>query len=241
MSIHRFSYKTAQEAAAACARNILMRLEEALSGQATASLAISGGNSPKAVFQALAESHFNFSRVHLFWVDERCVAPNDAQSNFRMAEEFLIHPGHIPHRNVHRIHGERVPDDGATAYADDIRDFFRLGPGELPHFDVIHLGIGADGHTASLFPGEALIQDRTGIAAAVYVEKMAQYRVTLLPGVLLAAKHIVFFVSGGDKAGTLQAVLEGAYDPVKLPSQLPAHHGRHVTWFLDQEAGASLG
>ncbi|MBK5291842.1 MAG: 6-phosphogluconolactonase [Acidobacteriia bacterium] len=239
MSAHRYTYPDAQKAAQACARNIMVRLEEALSGQQYATLAISGGNSPKPIFHAMVEARLDWSRVHLFWVDERCVPPTDPQSNFRMAEEALIHPAHIPHRNIHRIQGELRPDDSAAHYAAGIRSFFGLAAGELPHFDIIHFGIGADGHTASLFPGEPLIEDRTGIAAAVYVEKMTQYRVTLLPGVLLAAKHNIVFVTGAEKAETIRAILEDAYNPQLYPAQITSHHGRAVTWFMD-DAAASL-
>ena len=240
MSAHRYTYPDAQKAAEACARNILIRLEEALSGHKYATLAISGGNSPKPIFKAMIEANFDWSQVHVFWVDERCVPPTDEQSNFRMAEEHLIHPAHIPHRNVHRIQGELRPDEAAEHYCRDIRSFFRLAEGELPHFDVVHRGIGTDGHTASLFPGEALIEDRAGIAAAVYVEKMAQNRVTLLPGVLLAAKHSVVFATGAEKAETIRNIIEGAYDPQVYPAQITSHHGRAVTWFMDEAAAALL-
>jgi 6-phosphogluconolactonase len=105
-----------------------------------------------------------------------------------------------------------------------------------PEFDVIHLGMGADGHTASLFPGEPLVEDRTGLTAAVYVEKMKQWRVTLLPAVLLAARHTVLLATGADKAATIRAVLEDGYEPSRLPMQVVAHHGRNVMWFLDRAA-----
>jgi len=240
VSIHRFVYPHPQKAAEACARHILMRLEEALSGQPWASLAISGGSSPKPIFEILAATRFAWDRVHLFWVDERAVPPNDPQSNYGMAENLFIKPAHIPHRNVHRIHGELRPDEAARQYSGEIRSVFELAPDQLPHFDVIHRGIGADGHTASLFPGEPLIEDRDGIAAAVYVEKMTQYRITLLPGVLLAAKHSVVFATGEDKAEVIHQILEGPYDPARLPAQIVSHHGRGLAWFLDQAAASRL-
>jgi len=240
MSVHRFVYPDPVKAAQACAKHILVRLEEALSGQPWASLAISGGSSPKPIFETLAATRFEWNRVQLFWVDERAVPPSDPQSNFGMAEKLLIQPAHIPHRNVHRIHGELRPDDGARQYCDEVRSVFRLERGELPHFDVIHRGIGNDGHTASLFPGEPLIEDREGIAAAVYVEKLAQYRITLLPGVLLAAKHSVVYAAGEDKAEMVRAILEDPYDPQRLPAQILSHHGRALAWFLDEPAASRL-
>ena len=144
---------------------------------------------------------------------------------------------------MHRVCGELTPASAAKRYVDEIRDFFGLEPGEMPHFDVVHRGMGPDAHTASLFPGEPLIDDREGIAAAVYVEKFHQWRVTLLPGALLAAKHTVFLVTGADKAEAVRAVFKEEYDPKKYPAQIASHHGRGVTWFLDEAAAqvARLG
>ncbi len=239
MSVHRHSYPTVEEAAEHCARHILALLDEALSGESCATFAISGGSSPRVLFPKLAASRFTWDRVHIFWLDERAVPPTDPQSNFGMAEQFLIGPAHIPRRNVHRIPAELRPEAAARRYEEDIRDFFGLSDGEMPHFDVIHRGMGADAHTASLFPGEPLIEDRDHIAAAIYVEKLSQWRVTLLPGVLLAARHTVMFVTGGDKAGAVRAVFHEEYDPKQYPAQISSHHGRKVTWFLD-DAAASL-
>ena len=116
----------------------------------------------------------------------------------------------------------------------------QLEDGALPHFDIVQQGMGPDAHTASLFPGEPLIDDREGIAAAVYAEKMPQWRITLLPGVLLAARHTVFLVSGEDKAEAVRAVFNDEYDPKRLPAQVVSHHGRGVIWFLDDAASISL-
>ncbi len=236
MSGHRYSYADSGQAAHACARHIRARLEEAMRGNAPATLAISGGSSPKILFGHLTSSAFPWERVELFWVDERCVPPGDPQSNFTMAEAALIVPSGIPRKNVHRIHGELRPEEAAARYTGEIRATLGIAPDELPHFDVVHLGMGPDGHTASLFPGEPLLDDHENIAAAVYVEKFSQWRVTLLPGALLAARHAVFFVGGSDKAATVRAVVDGEYEPSKYPAQIVARHGRAVTWFLDRPA-----
>jgi 6-phosphogluconolactonase len=111
-----------------------------------------------------------------------------------------------------------------------------LEDGEMPHFDVVHLGMGPDAHTASLFPGSPLIEDREHIAAAVFAPKLPNWRVTLLPGALLAAKHTVFLVAGEDKAEAVRAVFKDEYDPKKYPAQIASHHGRGVVWFLDAPA-----
>jgi 6-phosphogluconolactonase len=178
--------------------------------------------------------------VHIFFVDERCVPPTDIASNFKLADDFLLQPLHMPGRNVHRVMGELPPPAAAKRYAAEIREFFGLEPGEMPRFDIVHRGMGPDAHSASLFPGEPLIDDREGIAAAVYVEKFRQWRVTLLPGALLAAKHTVFVVAGDDKAEAVRAVFHEEYDPRKYPAQIATRQGRGVAWFLDEAAARLL-
>ncbi len=236
MSVRRFTAADAAGAAEACAHHVISVLDETLAGQEFATLAVSGGTSPRQLFQKLAATRFAWDRVHLFFVDERCVPPTDPASNFKLAEENLIRPAHIPLRHVHRIAGELLPKTAASRYVDDIREHFGLEDGELPHFDLVHRGMGPDAHTASLFPGDPLIEDRENIAAAVFVAKFNMWRVTLLPGVLLSARHTVFLVAGEDKADAVRAVFHEEYDPKKYPAQMASHHGRGVSWFLDESA-----
>jgi 6-phosphogluconolactonase len=236
MSVRRFTAPDAGGAAEACAHHIISVLDETIAGQEIATLAVSGGSTPRLLFQKLAATRFAWDRVHLFFVDERCVPPTDPASNYKLAEEFLIHPAHIPHRHVHRIAGELPPKTAAARYTADIREYFGVEEGEMPHFDLVHRGMGPDAHTASLFPGEPLIDDREGIAGAVFVEKFDMWRVTLLPGPLMAAKHTVFLVAGDDKAEAVRAVFHEEYDPKKYPAQMASHHGRGVSWFLDESA-----
>jgi 6-phosphogluconolactonase len=136
----------------------------------------------------------------------------------------------VPSRNVHRVPTELGPEAAARAYADEIRTFFD----GFPRFDVIHLGLGENAHTASLFPGDPLVDDREGIAAAARVDAEPPWRVTLLPGVLAAARQRVFFVTGAGKAEAVRAVLNGPYDPRRYPAQL----ARDAEWFLDRAAAA---
>ena len=159
--------RTPEEAADACAAYVLEALRDALRSQPRATIAISGGTTPRLLFSALAKAEFDWRNVHFFWVDERCVPPADDQSNFKLANETLLIPARIPQPNVHRIHGEIVPEEAALRYIERIQKIFRLETGGLPVFDVVHRGIGPDAHTASLFPGEPLIANRTGIAAHV--------------------------------------------------------------------------
>ena len=240
MSLRWHKYSDPRAAAEACARHTLGLLTEMLSGQECATMAVSGGLTPGPYFDALAAAMFKWDRVHLFFVDERTVPPDHADSNFRLAEEHLIKKTRMVGRQVHRIHGEMEPHEAAAAYIEDIRDFFDLKAGETPHFDIIHRGMGPDAHTASLFPGDPHIEDREGIAAAVYVEKLQQWRVTLLPAVLMAAKHTIFLVTGEDKAPAVKWVVDEPYDPMKYPAQMSTHHGRGVTWFFDAAAAGQL-
>lgn len=240
MSIHRHVSDGPESAAAACARKIADLLETALAGHAEATLAVSGGSTPALMFDSLAALPVDWARVHVFWVDERMVPPTDARSNFLLADQRLLARVRLPRTNVHRIHGELAPSTAARQYAEDVRAFFDLAPGALPHFDVVHLGLGADGHTASLFPGEPLIDDRAGLAAAVHAAHLDSWRVTLLPGVLLAARHTLMLAPGADKADALHNVLRGAYEPRLYPAQVVLHHARNVHCFLDRASAARL-
>ena len=237
MSAQRHSLSNAAAAADACARRITGLLETALAGGDGATLAVSGGSTPRLMFEKLATLRFDWSRVHLFWVDERCVPPSDPASNYKLAKDWLLPGARIPERNIHRILGEISPNEAAHRYTQEIREFFKLDPGEAPRFDVVQCGMGPDGHTASLFPGSPFIEDRSGLAAAVFAPQFNQWRVTLLPGPLLAARNVVYLVSGSDKAEVLRAVFEGPPEPKKYPAQLIGKRGE---WFLDEPAAALL-
>jgi 6-phosphogluconolactonase len=233
-------------AAQACGQRILDQLAEALAARRWATLAISGGTSPRPMFELFAKTTLLWEQVHVFWVDERYVPPSDPQSNFRLADEVWLSPAKVPTSNIHRVPTQLEPHECARQYADHLRAFFQsffgLKAGEVPQFDVIHRGMGPDGHTASLFPGEQLIvnQEHEHLAAAVWVEKMHQWRVTLLPWVLEEARQTVILATGVDKAAALDAVLRGPYDPLKWPAQIGSREGSPATWFLDDGAAAFL-
>ena len=232
-----FRYPDPVAAAEACGQNILDLLAGAMLTHRPVTLAISGGTSPRPMFELFAKSGFDWEQVQIFWVDERCVPPTDSQSNFRMANETWLAPAKVPTGNIHRVPTELEPHEAARKYAEVVRGPLHL---PAPSFDVIHRGMGPDGHTASLFPGEPLIADHAGTAAAVWVEKMHQWRVTLLPGVLEAARNTVVLATGEDKAEALAAVLRGPYDPMKWPAQIGARAG-NATWYLDGPASGLLG
>ena len=237
MNVQRHSLPDAAAAAEACAQRVAGLLEAALAAGPEATFAVSGGSTPRLMFQALARLRFDWSRVHLFWVDERCVPPTDPASNYKLAKDWLLSGARIPERNVHRIVGEIAPKEAAHLYTEEIRRYFKLDPGEMPRFDVVQCGMGPDGHTASLFPGEPLLDDRDQIAAAVFAPQFNQWRVTLLPGPLLAAHHVLYLVSGADKANVARAVFEGPFEPKEYPAQLI---GRQAEWFLDEPAAGLL-
>ena len=231
--------ETPEESARDCCKFILQTLGEAFGDSPLATLAISGGSTPKLLFSEFARSAFDWPKVHVFWVDERCVPPTDSQSNYKLANDIFLQPAKVPVGNVHRVYGELPPEEGAALYNNDIKGFFALGDGQVPVFDVLHRGMGADCHTASLFPGEPLIANRTGIAAHVWVEKMKMDRVSLLPGVLMAAKSTVLQVSGDEKADAVRQVLKEAEDYFRYPCQIASRDEKAI-WFLDRAAAAKL-
>ena len=237
MSANRTVSADARAAAEACARHVLALIEKAIAREEYATFAVSGGSTPALLFDKLAGSKRRWDRVHLFWVDERAVAPTAEASNYKLAYDHLIAPAGIPERNVHRMHGELEPREAAALYTAEIRRHFELGSADLPRFDVLHRGIGPDGHTASLFPGSDLLDNHDGIAAAVFAPQFEQWRITLLPGVLKAARNTVVLAAGDDKAEAVRAALREDYDPKKRPAQI-ARDQAH--WFLDRAAAAKL-
>jgi len=203
-------------------------------------VALSGGSTPKALNALLALPGFarriSWNRVHLFWGDERCVPPDHAESNFRMVEETLISKIQIPHDNVHRMAGEKTPQIAALEYEAELKDFFELADGALPRFDLILLGLGEDGHTASLFPGSAALNDGEHLVVAAYVERLKAYRLTLTVPVLNAGKEVVFLVAGASKAAIMKELLGGEASAINYPAaRVQLREGR-LTWMITADA-----
>ena len=228
-----FRFPTAEAAAEACGDRILALLEAARRARGIATLAVSGGSTPRLMFQSMARRSFDWSGIELFWVDERMVPPSDGQSNYRMTREALLNAISLPEARIHRIAGELAPEKATIRYVSEIRRVFGLADIELPVFDVIQRGMGPDMHTASLFPGEPLILNETDIAAPVWVPKMAQHRVTLLPGVLKRARQTLCLVSGADKAAGLREVLAAPVDTLLRPAQIASSE---MAWYVDELA-----
>jgi 6-phosphogluconolactonase len=209
-------------------------------GQIT--VALSGGSTPKAMFQILAEKPYADSlpwwSANFFWGDERCVPPDHADSNYRMAYEGLLSKVPVPRENVFRIPAEdEDPHHAASLYAETLRTFFSE---EWPHFDLVFLGMGPDGHTASLFPGSAALHIHDRAVAANYVEKFQSWRITLTAEAINRARNIIFLVAGEDKAPALQAVLAGPRDPNQYPSQLIQPYNGALLWIVDEAAARLL-
>jgi 6-phosphogluconolactonase len=232
----------------ALARNAAQRFtlaaERAMEAHGYFSVALSGGSTPRDLYALLATpefaEHIDWEHVHLFWGDERAVPPDDAQSNFRMVEQTLLAHVPIPSENVHRIAGEEEPARAARAYADELRSFFKPAENELPHFDLMLLGLGENGHTASLFPHTAVLHNTTDWVAAEYIPEVGMNRITLTAPVINASENILFLVAGAEKATVVRAVLRGEYRPEDLPSQLINPKEGSLVWLLDRAAAAQL-
>jgi 6-phosphogluconolactonase len=205
-------------------------------------VALSGGSTPKAMFQILAEKPFADSlpwpSIYFFWGDERCVPPDHAESNYRMANETLLSKVPVPRENIFRIPAEDEDHERAAAsYSETLRKFFA---GERPALDLVFLGMGADGHTASLFPGTAALQAGDRIAAPNYVEKFQSWRITLTASAINMARSVIFLVAGADKAPALKEVIEGPRNPELYPSQLIEPSQGSLLWMVDEAAAKSL-
>ncbi len=219
---------------------------QAVAARGVARIAISGGSTPKAAFATLAEQgeewreRMPWNKLDLWWVDERCVPPDDAESNYRMTREALL--DHVPLKpeQIHRMEGELEPDDAAARYEADLRKSFGLTGTETPRFDLVQLGIGPDGHTASLFPHTDALRISDRLVTANYVEKLDMWRVTLTRPTINHARQVFFLIAGTDKAMVLNEVLEGPLDPERLPSQFIAPVNGILTLLLDQAAAALL-
>ena len=237
------SLSALHEAAAAM---FVAAVAQAIDARGVFRIALAGGSTPKGVYSRLVDdpasrSRVQWEHVYFFWGDERHVGPDHPDSNFRMVRETMLDRLTIDPSHVWRIKGE-YEDAGRAAddYERDLRIAFGLGDGQLPRFDLILLGMGADGHTASLFPGTDALHERRRLAVANRVEKLATERITLTVPVLNNAEDVLFLVQGEEKAEALKAVLEGPYEPERLPSQLIRPVDGRLRWLVDPPAGRLL-
>lgn len=228
------------------AQYLVEMVSEAVAAKGFARVAISGGSTPKAAFHILADSNqpwrarMPWDQLELFWVDERTVPPEDPDSNFRMTREAMLDHVPLPPERVHRMEGELAPEVAASRYESELRNSFRLEGAESPRFDLIALGMGDDGHTASLFPHTAAIHEMSRLVTANHVPQKDTWRLTLTWPVINHARSVFFLIAGTDKAAVLRDVLMGPRDPERLPSQLIWPSSGILTLFLDKAAAALL-
>ncbi|MCA1621045.1 MAG: 6-phosphogluconolactonase [Acidobacteria bacterium] len=206
-------------------------------------VALAGGSTPRGVYELLAGEEFrgqvDWENVHVFYGDERAVSAGHADSNYRMASESLLTRVPVPERNVHRIEGVGDAAANASNYESEMRGLFG-DDAEWPRLDLVLLGMGDDGHTASLFPHTAALDERRAWVAANRVEKLGAWRITLTAPAINAARHVLFLVNGAGKAERLREVLKGERDPARLPSQLIRPHDGTLEWLVDRAAASRL-
>jgi 6-phosphogluconolactonase len=218
----------------------------AVQARGQARIAISGGTTPKAMFALLADPAQPFlkqvpwDKLDLYWVDERCVPPTDADSNYRMTNETLLSKVPLAAERIHRMEGELDPAVAAARYESTIRNSFRLEGAETPTFDLVLLGMGDDGHTASLFPHTEAINNLTDIVTANHVPQKDTWRITLTWPVINQGREVAFLIEGAAKAQVLHDVLLGPYQPETYPSQIIRPASGRLTFLLDPAAASKL-
>jgi 6-phosphogluconolactonase len=234
-------YMNLEEISQAAARLFVGLANQAISSRGRFSVALSGGLTPRRLYQLLANPPFremvHWEAVHVFWGDERCVSATDSLSNALMARQALLDHVPLPADHIHTVKGDLPPAQAAAEYESELRAYFGDHP---PVLDLILLGMGDNAHTASLFPNTPVLSEKKRWVADVYVAEQDMYRVTLTPPLINQAREVIFIVSGAEKAHALQAVLEGAYQPHRYPAQLIHPNRGHPLWLVDKAASHKL-
>lgn len=222
------------------ADSVIADAKSAIAQRGVFNVAFAGGTTPKATYELLAredrKKKIEWSHVHIFFSDERCVAPTDVDSNYRMAKLALLDHIDIPIAQIHRMRGDIDPPKAAVEYGALLRAHF----GGEPRFDLIMLGMGPDGHTASLFPGADPEERTQDLVRAVYVDKFKTDRITFTPHTINAARHVIIAAAGAAKSDALYDVLKGKYDPIDYPIQIVHPVDGTLTWLVDRAAAAKL-
>lgn len=211
----------------------------AIAARGRFTVALSGGATPRALFAQLIDRPIDWAQVQVFWGDERCVPPDHADSNYRMAREVLLAHVPLPDQNAHRLRGELEPAQAASAYEAELRALF--GALDWPRFDLILLGLGPDAHTASLFPGTRALHEQRRWVMGHFVERLKAARITFTPPLINHAEHVIFLVAGAAKAAALQSVLaRHPLNPDRFPAQIVQPIDGSLTWLIDQAAACDL-
>jgi 6-phosphogluconolactonase len=231
-----------EEVARSAADRFVELAHVAVTARGRFSVALSGGSTPKRTYELLASEDYRnrvtWSKVHIFFGDERCVGPEDIESNYRMADLAMLSHLPIPAQNVHRLIGEGEPESSARLYIDELRSYFEGA--SWPRFDLVFLGLGDDGHTLSLFPGSTALKEDRFWVVPNWVEKFKTFRLTLTAPAINRAAQIIFLVTGEGKARRIAEVIRGLRDPERLPSQLIQPVDGSLAWFIDKAAAANL-
>lgn len=236
----------ANSIAQTAAAEFLQAAEEAVREKGSFSVALAGGSTPKTLYGLLAsnpllQAKVPWGKIQFFFGDERHVPPDNPESNFRMANEAMLAKAPIDSKQVHRVKAEkRNAAEAAAEYEDDLRASFALAAGQFPRFDLVLLGMGPEGHTASLFPGTKALKEERSLVVSNWVGKLYTDRITLTPPVLNNAARVVFMVHGAEKGPALKAVLEGPYEPDQLPAQIIRPKQGKVLWLVDPTAASML-
>lgn len=236
-------FPTLEELSREAAARFAERAREQRSGRAFFAAALSGGSTPHRLYEFLADPAWDipWERVHLFQVDERCVPPDHPESNYRMIREALLDRAPIPLENFHRLPADLPdPEEAAACYAEELARVLQPKEGEFPRLDLLLLGMGADGHTASLFPSTPALEERRLWVRPNFVPRLGACRVTLTFPVLNSAREVILLVSGGEKADSLRRVLEGSRLVEHYPVQRVQPASGRVSWFLDAAAAQLL-
>lgn len=237
-----FIFDNAEQVARAAADRFTEIAQASIADRGRFSVALSGGSTPRLTYELLASPDYRdriaWGSVHIFFGDERSVPPTHEESNYRMASEAMISRLPIPTENVYRMIGEDDPATAARLYEKALRSFFNDAP--WPRFDLVLLGMGDDGHTASLFPHTPALTERQAWVVANPVEKFKTFRLTLTPPTINHAAHILFMVTGAAKAARLAEVMHGPRDPERLPSQMIQTVDGSLTWLVDKASAVNL-
>jgi len=227
----------AQAAKEACAR-IVKGLRDAIRDRGEATLALSGGSSPVEAYRLLAKETIDWNKIHVYWVDDRCVPPTHERSNYGAAKAALLDPAQIPAANIHRLRGEASdPKIAALDYEAELRDTVKNKLGGLPALDVVVLGVGDDGHTASLFPGEKTHEITDKLVAAVPARGDREARLTLTAPVLENARSSVIIVLGKSKNAPLEKIWATHGDIDQTPGRIIRNFRGAICWVIDRAAG----
>lgn len=234
-------YENLEAVSQAAAELFAARASVAVRERGRFSVALAGGNTPRRAYELLAQSPLcdavPWYDVHVFWGDERCVPPDDPRSNYRMAREAFLDRLPLLDWQIHPMRGVGDPDEAAFEYERELRQFFADGK---PRFDLVLLGMGDNAHTASLFPGLPVLEERTRWVSSVYIAELQMHRLTLTAPAINQAATIAFLVAGADKAQPLKEVLQGPRDPQRLPAQLVRPADGELLWLVDKTAAARL-